>query len=170
MTAITPAYARAFQSTCLARHILAVPHPNFRLPKPRARYPYLPKARSITRERGNVYRRWVIDTDGGTRVVDGETLAGRSVIYRSPHGRIDVMFGLVVTTEAHPAFSGARIQSINAEMIAMIEALSFLGPHVQSPVMSSRVFILILCMLLVFAWAQSRLVHMCSSRSHVNNL
>ena len=81
MTAITPAYARAFQSTCLARHILAVPHPNFRLPKPRARYPYLPKARSITRERGNVYRGWVIYTDGGTRVVDGETLAGWSVIY-----------------------------------------------------------------------------------------
>ena len=40
------------------------------------------------------------------------------------------MFGLVVTTEARLAFSGARAQSNNtAEMNAMIEALSFLGPH-----------------------------------------
>ena len=40
------------------------------------------------------------------------------------------MFGPVVTTEAHLAFSGARIHSNNtAEMTAMIEALSFLGPR-----------------------------------------
>ena len=39
------------------------------------------------------------------------------------------MFGPVVTTEAHPAFSGARAPSKTAEMTAMIEALSFLGPH-----------------------------------------
>ena len=40
------------------------------------------------------------------------------------------MFGPVVTTEAHLAFSGARTQSNNtAEMTAMIEALSFLCPH-----------------------------------------
>ena len=52
------------------------------------------------------------------------------MILRSPHGRIDVMFGPVVTTKAHLAFSGARAHSNNtAEMTAMIEALSFLGPH-----------------------------------------
>ena len=40
------------------------------------------------------------------------------------------MFGPVVTTRAHLAFSGARTHSNNtAEMTAMIEALSFLGPH-----------------------------------------
>ena len=40
------------------------------------------------------------------------------------------MFGPVVTTEAHLAFAGARTHSNNtAEMTAMIEALSFLGPH-----------------------------------------
>ena len=62
--------------------------------------------------------------------MDGETIAGWGVISRSPHGRIDVMFGPVVTTEAHPAFSGARTHSNNtAEMTALIEALSFLGPH-----------------------------------------
>ena len=40
------------------------------------------------------------------------------------------MFGPVITTEAHLAFSGARTHSNNtAEMSAMVEALSFLGPH-----------------------------------------
>ena len=77
----------------------------------------------MTRERGNDYLGWAIYTNGGTRVVDG-------LILRSPHGRIDVMFGPVVTTEAHLAFSGARAHSNNtAEMTAMIEALFFLGPH-----------------------------------------
>ena len=38
------------------------------------------------------------------------------------------MFGPVITTEAHLAFSGARAQSNNtAEMTAMVEALSSLG-------------------------------------------
>ena len=47
---------------------------------------------------------------------------------RSPHGRIDVMFGPVVTTEAHLALSGARTHSNNtAEMTVMIEAFAFLG-------------------------------------------
>ena len=87
MTAITLAYAHAHQATCLARHIPAVPHQHFRLPKPKARYPYLPNDRSITRERGNDYHGWAIFTDGGTRVVDGETLAGWVVISRLPPGR-----------------------------------------------------------------------------------
>ena len=40
------------------------------------------------------------------------------------------MFGPVIIAEAHLAFSGARTDSNNtAEMIALIEALSFLGPH-----------------------------------------
>ena len=76
MTAITPAHAHAYQATCLAPHIPAVQHQNFRLPTLKARYPFLPSARSITRERGNDYRGWASYTDGGTRVVDGETLAG----------------------------------------------------------------------------------------------
>ena len=130
MTAITPADAHAYQAPCLAQHMPAVPHHDFRLPKPKSRYPYLPNVRSITHERGNDYRGWAIYTEGGTRVVDGETLAGWCVISRSPHRRIDVMFGPVVTTEARLAFSGARTHSINtAEMAATIEALSFLVPH-----------------------------------------
>ena len=52
------------------------------------------------------------------------------MISRSSHGRIDVMFGPFVNTEAHAAFSGARAHSNNtAETTAMIEALSFLCPH-----------------------------------------
>ena len=67
---------------------------------------------------------------GFSPVVDGETVAGWGVISRSPRGQIYVMFGPVITTEAHLAFSGARTHSNNtAEMTAMIEALSCLGPH-----------------------------------------
>ena len=40
------------------------------------------------------------------------------------------MFGLVITTEAHLPFTGARTHSNNtAELTAMIEALFFLGPR-----------------------------------------
>ena len=82
-------------------------------------------------------------TDGGTRVENGETFAGWGAIARSLHGRIGVMFGPVITTEVHLAFSGARTHSNNTtERTAMIEALSFLGP--QWPEMSSRVSSMIL--------------------------
>ena len=108
-------------------------------------------------------------TDGGTRVVDGETLAGWGVISRSPHGRIDIMFGPVVTTEAHLAFSGARTHSNNtAEMTAMIEALSFLGPHGPVARDEQSCIFMILNTLLEFVWARSKPAHMCSWRSHVN--
>ena len=124
------AYAHAYQATCLTRHMPAILGKIFRLPKPKARYPHFPNARSSTRERGNDFRGWAIYTDGGTRAENGETFAGWCVIARSPHGRIDIMFGPGITTEAHPAFSGARTHSNNtAEMSAMIEALSFLGPR-----------------------------------------
>ena len=126
MTAITPAYAYAYQATCLTRHMPVVPRLNFRLPRPKARYTHLPNVRTTTRERGNEFKGWAICT----RVVDRETLAGWCVISRSHHGRIGIMFGLVVTTEAHLAFSGARSHANNtAEMTAMIESLSFLGPR-----------------------------------------
>ena len=49
MTAITPPYAHAYEATCLARHTPGVPHHNFRLPKPKSKYPYLPNARVISR-------------------------------------------------------------------------------------------------------------------------
>ena len=42
MTAITPTYAHAYQSLCLAGRLLVVPHQKFRLPAVKARYPNLP--------------------------------------------------------------------------------------------------------------------------------
>ena len=76
MTTITPAYAHAYQVTCLTRHMPAVARLNFRLPKPKARCPHLPNVRITTHERGNDFQGWATYTDGGTRIVDGETLAG----------------------------------------------------------------------------------------------
>ena len=130
MSAITSAYAHAYLVTCLTRHMLAVPSKNFRLKKPKARYPHLPNVRTQTCERGNDFQGWAIYTDGCTRLLDGGSFAGWGAIARSLHGRIDIMFGPVITTEAHLAFSGARTHSNNtAEMTAVIEALSFLGPR-----------------------------------------
>ena len=60
MTAITSAYAHAYQATSLTRHMPAVPRLNFRLPKPKARYPHLPNVRTTTRERGNDFQGWAI--------------------------------------------------------------------------------------------------------------
>ena len=65
MTAITSAYAHAYQATCLTRHMLAVPRLNFRLPETEAIHPHLPNVRTTTREGG-----WAVYTDGGTRVVN----------------------------------------------------------------------------------------------------
>ena len=56
MTAVTPAYAHAYQATCLTRRMPAVPRRNFRLPKSKARYPHLPNVRITTRERGNDFQ------------------------------------------------------------------------------------------------------------------
>ena len=62
--------------------------------------------------------------------MDGETVAVWGVISRFSRGQIYVMFGPVISIEAHLAFSGARPHSNNtAEITAMIEAFSFLGPR-----------------------------------------
>ena len=107
------------QDICLQSRVSII-----RLPKPQARYPHLPNVRTTTRGRGNDY------TDGGTRHVNGETLTGWGVIARSPPGRIVVMFGPVITAEAHLAFSGARTHSNNtAEMTAKFCLFSALFPR-----------------------------------------
>ena len=83
MTAITLAYAHAYQTICLGMPFPGVPHYSFRLPWPTSRYPFLPNDRSLSKELGHDYRGWAIFSDGGTRVVDGETVAGWRVISRS---------------------------------------------------------------------------------------
>ena len=81
-----------------------------------------------------IFQGYAIYIDGCTRLANGERLAAWGAVARSHHGKIDIMFGPVITTEAHLTFAGARIHSNNtAEMSAMIEALSFLGPHGPVP-------------------------------------
>ena len=127
MTAIAAAFAHMYQAICLTRHLPANLCRHFRLLKPRSRCSNI---RSTTREMGSDFRGWAFETDGGARSVDGETFAGWGVIARSIRGSIDVLFRLVVSHLAHPAFSGARASSnITAEMTAMIEALYRLGPR-----------------------------------------
>ena len=94
----------------------------------------LPRAEAqrshTTCERGNDFQGWAIYTDGCARLVNGETFAEWGAMARSLHARIDITFGPVITTRAHLAFSGARTPSNNtAEMTAMIQASSFLGPR-----------------------------------------
>ena len=96
MTVVTPAYAHSYKTICLAMHSPRVPNHTFRHPKLKSRYPNLPNDLYIISERGNEYHGWTIYTNGGTRVVDGETLAGWGVISRYPRGRIFVLFGPVI--------------------------------------------------------------------------
>ena len=49
------------------------------------------------------------DTDGGTRVVDCETLAEWGVISRSLRERIFILFGPVITTVTHLAFLVSKL-------------------------------------------------------------
>ena len=170
MTAITPAYDHAYEVTCLTRHMPAVPRLNFRLPKPKARYPHLANVRTTTRERGNDFQGWAIHADGRTRLVDGETSAGWGAIARSPHGRIDILVGPVITTEAHLTLAGARTHSHNtAEMSAIVEALSFLGPYGPVARDANSVFIMTPNMLLVCVWARFKPAHMSSWHLRANS-
>ena len=61
----------------------------------------LNKIRTTTRQIGDECRRWAMFTDGGTHTSDGETTAGWGAVARSPFGVCSVMFGLVITAEAH---------------------------------------------------------------------
>ena len=124
MTATTPAYAHACQLICLTGHIPLAPHSKFRLQAATARCPHLPHVRTTARERGNDFQEWAVYTDGSSRRAAGETFAGWGVVARSLHGRIDVMFGPLITTEAPLAFAGPRIHpNDTAEMSAIAWAL-----------------------------------------------
>ena len=122
MTAITPAYAHAFQAVCLTRHPMVIPHQKFRLPTAKAKYPNLPINRTMTRQRGSDHRGWAVFTDGGTHSVDGETTAVWSAVARSPDGRCYVMFGPVITSEAHFSYARANLHTNNTvELSGIIE-------------------------------------------------
>ena len=139
MTAIISAYAHAYQVTCPTRHMPAVLRLNFRLPKPNARYPLLPTfvpqhvKEAMISEDGpsiltGVVALWMVKLLL-VGVPSLDLLMEENVMFGPVKGRIDIIFGPVITTEAHLAFAGARTHSNNtAEMSAMIEALFFLGP------------------------------------------
>ena len=108
MTAITPAYAHAYQTSCLTRHPIVIPHQKFRLPAAKARYPHLPNSGTTTRERGNDFQGWAMCTDGGTRSANGETFAGWCVVGRAPHGRIYHVWSCHHNGSASPRMQGAE--------------------------------------------------------------
>ena len=144
----------AYQLICLKRHLPVVPRQKFRLSAAKDRYPHFSHVRTTISEKGNVFQVWDICTDGGTRLADGETLAGRGAVARSLHGKMHVMFGQVITTEAHLAFAGARVHfNCTVEVSAIVEALFFLG--LPGPVAreACSCFCVIASMLLVVVWA-----------------
>ena len=80
------------------------------------------------------------------------------------------MFAPVITTEAHLAFSGARPHSNNtAEMSAMIEALSFLGPLGPVARDANSCIFMTPNMLLVCVWERFKPAHMSSWHLRANS-
>ena len=63
-----------------------------------------------------------------TILLDGDTLLDGVPSQSPPDGGIIILFGFDVTSEVHPAFSGARTHSSIAEMTALKEALSCFEP------------------------------------------
>ena len=98
----------------------------FRLPRPSTRT-FQPIAPPRGKKATTFRDGRVVFTDGRSHV--SETTAGWGAVARSPDGKLYVMFGPVITTEAHLAFAGAGLHTNNtAELLGFIEALSFLGP------------------------------------------
>ena len=162
MTAITPSYAHAYQLICLTGNVPAALHSNFRLPAAKARYPHLPHVRTTTHERGNLHG-WALYTDGSTALADCETLAGWGDVARTHHGKIYVMFGPVITTEAHLASQVPELTPTTPLKYRPWSRTSpFLDPMARLPVMRTRVFCVTANMLLVFAWARFKPAHMSS--------
>ena len=145
VTAVTPTYAHAYQSLCQTGR--AVHHQKFRLPASKARNPNLPSSRTTTLEKGNDFQEWAIYTDGGTRVSEGDISAGWGAVARSLHGRLCVMFGPVITTDAHLACAGAWHHCNNTAQLEYHWG--------ASPGCPKRVFSTILGTRPAFAWAVS---------------
>ena len=159
MTASTRAHAHAFLVTCPTRHMPAVPRLNFRLPN---RKPDIRITPTIVPQ----HAKEAMTSRDGTSTLTG-SLAGWGAVARSPHGRIDVMFGPVITTEAHLAFAGARIHSNNtAEMLAMIEAS---GSLAWLPVDTNSCIFTTPNTLLAFAWARIKPARMYSWHLRANS-
>ena len=112
----------------LIRPCVSSPLP-YKISSAKAKYPDLPNNRTTTRKKGDDFKGWAVFTDGGTHASVGETTAGWGAVVCSPDERHFIMFGPVITTEAHLAYAGAGLHTINtAELSGIIEPLSFLWP------------------------------------------
>ena len=129
-TAITRAFAHAYQVAFLTRHIPAVQSQRFCLPSASASNLHLPTVVPQHAKEAMISRCGPSTLTEGTRLADGSTLAGWSAVARSSYLMDRCLVCPVITTEAHLAFVGARVHSnCTSEMSAIDEALSFLGPH-----------------------------------------
>ena len=66
-----------------------------RLSKPNIRIS--PNIRTTTREKGNDFQGWAVQTDGRTCVSEGETTAGWGAV-AAPGGKLFITFGVVLTS------------------------------------------------------------------------
>ena len=136
MTPITPTYAQAYQSLCLAGRLFVVPPPKVslpRLPKPNTRIFLTPEPRHVkmaTTSRDVPFAQMEV-----ARVSEGETSAGWGAVARSLDGRLFVM-----CSPSHHNRSTSRVcrgwtpfQQHCTELLSIIEALSFLGPDGPLP-------------------------------------
>ena len=162
MTAITPACAHTYQVTCLTRHMSAVPRHKFRLLLPRRDIRISPTLVPQHVKEAMTFRDALSSLMGCTRLADGETLAGWGAVARSLHGRIDIMFGPVITTEAHLALVPESTPTTPLKCRPWLRPSPFLDPMVQLPVMRTRVSFMTPNMLPVFAQARFR-PHACTA-------
>ena len=146
MTVLTPAYAHAFQSLFMSSKT-PVQHLGSELQTPcsQAKSRYQPNIRTNARQSDDDYKGWPFFTHGGTHKDDGATVAGLRAIARSPHGVRYIMFGPVITAEAHVANARAKQHKNNtAELSGIIESLWFLSSIGHVPRGSQAFFFLIL--------------------------
>ena len=173
MRAITRAFAHAYQVTCLTRQMPVVASQKFRLPCAKARYPHLSNARTAARKRGNDFQGWAVYTDGGTRLADGETLAGVGVLSHDP--AMEGLHGMFAPSH-HGRSSSCigrcqySLPTNTAEMTAMSEALSFLGPHGPFARDANSCVFVDSKHAAGVAWARFRLAHTSSWRSPAKQL
>ena len=83
MTAITPAYAHAYQVTCLTRHIPDVQNQRYRLLITKAIYAHLTNVPQRAKE-AMIFRDGRSTLTGVPALADGETLAGWVLLHDLP--------------------------------------------------------------------------------------
>ena len=102
ITALTPAYARAFQNLCPVGHSDAISVRERQTLRSQGQF--IGAYQMFAQLRAEVVMSLRVEpffTDGGTHTNDGETTAGWTAITRSPLGSVTSCFGPVITAEKH---------------------------------------------------------------------